>query len=381
MGHSRRAVLAGAGTAAVSGCLGILSAADGDRALEALLSEPSIDSITGLMRVTTAIEDETRTRRVAVWQDADAVRREFYDVDATDQDPRMTVISRSEESWVSRFESVSRLPFPLPNYGLFTIDTPDLLANLDAYTVTDHGVTSLDGREARHVELSPARRRIPEIAYYTYQIGPDPPTVRPTHLDLWIDTARSITLRQDLAISVDDGPEATARVEYDRLSTDAAIAAGRFRLDADADATVRESHGIGRGYRRIEWAELDAGFAFPGPESFGSWELHNISPMYLEDRRQLMAAYHPVGTTVTPTDMPPRLAISVTEVEPGIELGPMLDSTWTETVGTVSVKFGWDDDVLRMQFECGDRYFWGSTNPDVEDPEATLRMLIDAVDC
>ena len=374
---TRRAVLGGALSVAAAGCLGTAGYSGRTRIADALAAEPDAMDLTGTLAIDIAVDETVEEHTAHVWEADGNVRREFErDPDALGFD-EFTVVSTTEETWYYRHHDVSRLPFPLRNFGLHTVDHETLRASLDDYDVTYLGRTEVAGHTAERFELTAATTSlVPEIEYYTYSISPSPPTVRPTMIDLSFDVDTGIRLREDLEVSVDDGPTARTSLSYADVDLDASVDPARFEFEPPEDARVRESRGIGLAYGTVERAELDVGYVFHGPNAFDVWELMSISPMYLEDRTQLHAAYVPEGTEIRPGMDYPRVSVAGSRDGHVVDLERLVEEVDQWTIDGTTVTYGWDGEVLRAEFAADGHAYWMTANDEVADPEGVLQLFV-----
>ncbi|MFB6159696.1 MAG: outer membrane lipoprotein carrier protein LolA [Haloferacaceae archaeon] len=279
-----------------------------DEEVAARLAEgPSVDTVEGTYEVTETVGGETTRATVRVWTDADGrIRRVVNRSDG----PRRVVVANASRTWVYRPSSgrAYRRGFTvLDRTGVQAYSYAALVGNLDAYRVEYRGRATVAGQSTYHVALSPAPNgpTPPDIEFYTYHIGarPDNVTVRPTHVELWLDTETWFPLKHELRVGDADAPRFAATVAYRNVTFNDTIPAERFSFDAtrpNVDVVLDDVATVYRPFDRVARAEARAGVAYDVPATVGDYRRERVAVVETAAGRGIKAVYLP--SEATPAD-------------------------------------------------------------------------------
>lgn len=348
----------------------------------------------GTYTVTETVGGETDRARVRVWDTGERLRQE---IDPADR-PERVVVANESRTWVyvpksgnayrRGFTADDRTSVQAYNYEA-------LVENLDAYRIEYLGRETVANRSTHHVRLVPATDGgpLPEIEFYTYRVGGGSGnvTVRPTQVELWLDTEHWYPLRHELRVEGEDGGFDTT-IEYERASFDDPIDPERFEFDpssrADVDVVMDDVETVYRPYDGVAGAEARAGVVYGAPETVGEYRLERVAVVESAVGRGIKGAYVPADAD--PSEREIRITGPTHPEAVTVVVSP--DGTYRELTGlpgmrgeerTMSgrrVAFArLEGHWVAVTFTCGDTHYTVTGNEAVD--LETIRRFVDGVTC
>jgi outer membrane lipoprotein-sorting protein len=378
----------------VAGCVGPLAGPSTDT-LETRLSQgPAAETVRGTYTVTETAGDGTTRASGRVWKVPGRAARQVV---RSPSRPTRVVVANASRTWVhfpARGEAYRRGYTILDQTGVQPYSYAALIGNLDAYRLRYRGTATVAGRSTHHVELTPAPDggRLPELELYTYHVGAEPSdrTVRPTSVDLWLDTEHWYPLKHRLRVERDGGAEFTATVEYETVTFDESIDPDRFAFDpeGDVDVVLDDVAITYRPFDTVAETEARAGVVYSLPPRVGAHRLERTAVVQSAAGRAIKALYLPSGTAARETETritrpthPDAVSVVVSpdatyRTMTGL---PPLDGE-TRTVAGRSVEFaGVDGHGTTAVFTCGDTRYTVIGQDNV--PAETVRRFVAAATC
>lgn len=379
-----------------AGCLGVITDEPSQDELRTHLTQgPAVETVVGKYTVTETVGNETTHASVRVWNTKSQSRQT---ITASNQSKRI-VIANESRTWIYFPESgeAYRRGFTvLDQTGIQPYSYAALISNLHAYRIDFRGTETIANRSTYHVELvlAPDGGPLPEIEFYTYHIGGTPTnvTVRPTHVELWLDTEHWYPLKHELRVEDERGTDFVTTIEYDTVTFNRSITPSRFRFKPESRPNVEVvMDDIATTYRPFEAvtrAEARAGIVYDVPSTIDQYQLERIAVVQSAEGRGIKGLYMPADsaannteTRITKPTHPNAVTVVVSPDGTYRDLTgfPRLDGD-TRTIGGHQVEFKrlsghWTE----VTFTCdGTRYtVTGNANVSRE----TIRTVVDATGC
>lgn len=381
-----------------AGCLGVVADDPSRETIETRLEQgPTADTVTGTYTITETVDGGTERTEVRVWKVAgERVRQEITSSNRSNR----VVVANESRTWVyfpERGEAYRRGFTVLDQTGVQAYSYAALIGNLDAYRIEYRGRETVADRATHHVELV-ARGpgdSLPELEFYTYRIGADPggATMRPTHVELWLDTEYWYPLKHELRVA--DGGEAgstyTTTITYGTVTFDEPIDPTRFDFDPERDATEVVMDDVATVYRpfdRVAGAEARAGVVYGVPETVDRYRLERVAVVESAAGRGIKGLYVPAGsgasdaeTRITRPTHPAAVTVTVSPDGTYRELTglPPIDGEH-RTVAGIDVTFArLEGRWIEATFACRGHHYTvvGNEAVDVD----TMRQFLNATTC
>jgi outer membrane lipoprotein-sorting protein len=381
--------------AVLGGCLGPPTAGPTAETIETRLAQgPSVDTVRGTYTITETVDGGTERTSVRVWTVVgERLRQEIRSPDRPDR----VVVANRTRTWLyfpDSNDAYRRGYTVLDRAGGQPYRYAALIDNLDAYRIEYRGRETVANRSTHHVTLAPAAngRAVPEIEFYTYRIGADsrPDTVRPTRVDLWLDTEHWYPLRHELRVAGENRTYTTT-VAYENVTFDASIDPARFDFDPTQNGTDVVMDDITTTYRPYDdlaRAEARAGIAYGLPDTVGRYRLERIAVVQSAVGRGIKALYLPAGvetnaseTHISRPTHPDAVAVTVSPDGTHRQLSglPSLDGQ-NRTIAGSRVEFArLEGHWTEVVHTCGETQYGVVGNENVTTD--TIGQFVDAATC